>query len=299
MRSIVKKLSAQPFGSNTDTKQSYRVIGTTDIDGHGTKHGIADVDPFIFLDETCMRGDESWPFAKHPHMGLVAMTYMLSGEVKPWDNHTGVSAVNNSAGGLYYINSGRGILHEEEPIVSGGPLRWLQLWLNPGVYGELPKASKQLAHASTIPQYTDDSMTVRVVVGQYHDVNSPVHADWPIQYLHVFLKPSKKCVLDLGGSEWAAFIYVLEGNGQFGKNVEQAGRRDCLVLDNDSTDQIEVSNSNDNNNLEFVLVSGMPHRKPCYKLLGGGGALIHGDKKSVRVGMARYEDEQDRFGMME
>lgn len=38
MKSIAKKVPAQPFPSNTDTKQTYRVIGTTDINGKGTWH---------------------------------------------------------------------------------------------------------------------------------------------------------------------------------------------------------------------------------------------------------------------
>ena len=40
----------------------WRVIGTVDIDGHGTQHAIAHVDPFLLLDEAVIEGEISSSF---------------------------------------------------------------------------------------------------------------------------------------------------------------------------------------------------------------------------------------------
>ncbi len=274
MRSIAQVVSAKPFADNSEDKQSYRVIGTVDIDGKGTLHDIAHVDPFIFLDETCMKGREAWPFVKHPHAGLVAMTYLISGEIRSWDSHQGTQPFTNTAGGLYYINSGNGILHEEEALIENAPHRWLQLWMNPGLdLPQLPRASTQLIKADQIPVYETAAVTIRVVIGSVFGLTSPAKPDWPIQYLHVMLQPAASVTLPLAATSWQGFCYVLEGSGQFGAAGMVGNQRDCLVLDNKDADTFTVTNHH-TRLLEFVFLCGAPHHQHFYKILGGGGALI-------------------------
>ncbi len=298
MKSISKIVAAKAFTSNSDAKQSYRVIGTLDINGKGTQHAIADVDPFIFLDETSMRGDSPWPFPRHPHSGLVAMTYMLSGEMTPWDNRQGKNKNNNRAGGIYYINSGQGIVHEEEPVITGDRLRWLQLWINPGIYSDsLPEASTQMAPQAMIPVYREVGAEVRVVIGQAFNQESPIIPDWPIQYLHILLKPKQRIILPLPESVWQGFIYLLNGQGVFGQNQVKAEVRDCLVVGHEDVASIEAWNTSDTDALEFVFLCGKPHHKPFYKILGGGGALIADTEKNAHSSMQQYEANPDQFGL--
>jgi len=288
MRSIKAKFPALRFSDNTPEKQSYRVIGSVDIDGKGRAHDLAAVDPFIFLDETCLRSDSSWPFPKHPHCGLVAMTYLLSGELRSWDNVHGTQPLSNRAGGLYYINSGRGIIHEEQPISGGDDLRWLQLWVNPGVStSDLPVASTQLILPEQIPVYQSDEAIVRIVIGSAFCLQSPLNPDWPIQYLHVCLNPGASITLPIPTKTWQGFFYILQGSGQFGTTGITGKLRDCLVLGNEMTDDVEVSN-NQGDVLEFVFLCGQAHQKSFYKLLSGGGALIAESEAMVRAAGERY-----------
>ncbi len=297
MRTIAKKIPAQPFASNTEAKQSYRVIGTVDINHKGTEHPLADVDPFIFLDETIMRGDEPWPFPKHPHYGLVAMTYMLAGEMTPWDNKQGKNKNNNRAGGIYYINAGHGILHEEEPVISGGRLHWLQLWLNPNIYSDLlPDAFTIMKSPEEIPVYKSPESLVRIVIGSAFQLTSPLTSDWPIQYLHVQLQPDQTIELPLPEADWNGFIYVLNGTGEFGANKISAAKRDCLVLGNEISTKIAVINDSQSDVLEFVFLCGKPHLKPFYKILGSGGALIATSEEAARNAMHVYDNELNNFG---
>ncbi len=297
MKSIVKKVPAQSFKSNTPTKQSYRVIGTIDINGSGTAHPLADVDPFIFLDETCMRGDEAWPFPRHPHAGLIAMTYLLAGELKPWDNMQGKNPQTNKAGGFYYIHSGHGILHEEEPVVTGGPLRWLQLWMNPGITAESPvTTATQLIHADAIPVHETPEGSVRVIVGSAFEKTSPVTSDWPIQYLHVVIKPGQTMELPIADKTYHGFIYILAGQCKAGSNGMMAVQRDCLVLGTEEAGAVVVENTDDKLPLELVLISGKAQNKPFYKLLFGGGAVIAESAAAARKIEQRYKTSADKFG---
>lgn len=269
MRTIKQVIPANPFASNTVTKQSYRVIGTVDVNGKGMQHPLADVDPFIFLDETCMSGTEAWPFPKHPHRGLVAMTYLLAGELQSWDSINGKQPFTNRAGGLYYINSGTGLLHEEEPIIAGGPLRWLQLWINPGVDQLLPAPTTQLIKPEQIPVIESAAGKIRVLIGD----GSPAQADWPIQYWHVSVNPSQAMSLTIPAKEWSGFIYILQGSGRFGANQVAGKWRDCLVFGDELAELMTVANTS-TDVLEFVFLSGKPHGKPFYKFLVDGGAVI-------------------------
>lgn len=297
MKSIAKKVPAQSFKSNTPSKQSYRVIGTIDINGSGTAHPLVDVDPFIFLDETCMRGDEAWPFPKHPHAGLIAMTYLLSGELKPWDNKQGKNPETNRAGGFYYIHSGHGILHEEEPVVTGGALRWLQLWLNPGITSDTPvDAATQLVHANVIPVHETAEATVRVIVGSAYEKTSPVKSDWPIQYLHAIIKPGQKIELPLTDKSYNGFIYILSGKCKAGRNAMAAVARDCLVLGKEEVESIAIDNTDDSATLELVLICGKAQNKPYYKLLFGGGAVIAESAAAARKLEQRYKASAEKFG---
>ncbi len=296
MKSIAKKITAQPFSSNTDTKQTYRVIGTTDINGKGTEHPLADVDPFIFLDETRMSGTESWPFPKHPHCGLVAMTYLLSGELKPWDNQKGKASFNNHALGLYYINSGRGIVHEEEPQIASGELRWLQLWMNPGIYTDsFPQAFAKLIKPEEIPEHHTAEAHIRIILGEAYGKRSPLTPDWPMQYLHITLQPKHHIHIPLSQTDWQGFVYLLSGSGTFGTNNIIANKADCLVLGKEAAHELSVKNHT-TNPLEFVVLTGKPHNKPFYKILGGGGALIADTKENARAALQRFEHDGEKFG---
>jgi redox-sensitive bicupin YhaK (pirin superfamily) len=299
MSFIASKVPAISFTSNTEFKQSYRVIGTLDMHGKGTLHALADVDPFIFLDESNLSGNDVWPFAKHPHCGLAAITYLVSGEVKSWDNHQGKQAQNNRAGGIYFINSGRGILHEEEPLASGGPIRLLQLWINPGInQPELPLASTQLFQPEEIPVYQDQAAMVRVLIGNAYGLQSPFVTPLPMQYLHVELQHQQKIDLPVADHAWHGFVYILNGEGEFGDNCVHGSMRDCLVLETMrvSDQTLTVANVT-NEKLAFVFLLGKPHHQPFYKLLCAGGALVAGSEQAAEAAKLRYEQDPEHYGL--
>jgi redox-sensitive bicupin YhaK (pirin superfamily) len=297
MRSIVKAVQATPVVLSQSSIRLRRVIGTIDMDGKGTEHGIAEIDPFIFLDEAGFEGQISSSFQKHPHTGLTAVTYLLEGTVHAWDNIHGATPELNHAGGVYCVNAGKGIVHGEAPIEGSRKVRLLQMWYNPGIYElPLPEASYQLFQPNELPIYEDEQIWLKVIIGEAFQLISPVLTRWPIQYLHIKLAPQQAYTFNIPNPKWQGFIYVLSGQGTFGSNKIAGNEGQCLVLGREKSLSIPISNS-DSTPLVFILASGKAHGRPLIKLLGHGGAIVADTKAHARTWMQKYEKDPEHFGL--
>lgn len=295
MKKISRVVQATALKGNNEAREIWRVIGTTDIEHQGTLHAIEHIDPIIFLDEAKLHGDIPTAFKKHPHCGLAAISYLITGEFTAWDNLNGVLPDKTRSGGVYYVNAGRGIVHGEAAAEGNRNAHWLQLWINPGIHNKpLPKASYQLYQPQEIPVYTEDKLQVRIIIGSAFGKTSPVKSDVPLQYLHVQMDAHSKKIFYLPEPTWQGFIYVIKGNGQFGLEETVGKAQDCLVLDNDQ--QTEIITNSGTQPLEFILVSGLPHHREFFKLLGSGGALVCDTREEAYAAMQRFSVEGENFG---
>jgi redox-sensitive bicupin YhaK (pirin superfamily) len=219
LRTIKEVVPATKIEVNKPGLNLFRVVGTTDLDGRGTKHAISDVDPILFLDDAKLEGNISTAFAKHPHTGLTAVTYLLEGTMHAWDNLHGETKDLNHAGGVYIIDSGRGVVHGEAPTSENRKVRLLQMWFNPGIYqSPLPEASYQLFQPEELPIFADENLWAKVIIGKCFGISSPVQIRWPLLYLHLKLTRSQSYTLELPDKNWNGFIYVIKGAGRFGDN---------------------------------------------------------------------------------
>jgi len=296
MRTIKELVEVIPFGPKNEAMQLFRVIGTVDIDGQGTLHQLGQVDPFIFLDDAIIRGELPTTFKKHPHTGLIAVTYLLEGEMHAWDNIHGVTQDLNRAGGVYCVNAGRGIVHGEAPIEGVRQLRLLQLWYCPDIYqSQLPQASYQLFQPDKIPVYQDEKLWVKVIIGHAFNLSSPVISPWPIQYLHIKIAGGNNVDFTIPDSSWQGFIYVINGKGQFGANQVLGLEKQCLTIGLEKSTTLTVKNS-ESIPLEFILATGKPHHQSFVKLLGHGGAIVADTESHARDAMKLYEVDPENFG---
>ncbi|MDI9818868.1 MULTISPECIES: pirin family protein [unclassified Legionella] len=296
MRTISQVHDATPFGTDKKNLRLFRVIGSTDIDGRGTQHTLSEVDPFIFLDDALIEGELPTSFNKHPHTGLTAVSYLLEGTANAWDNIHGVAPNLNHAGGVYCINAGKGIVHGEAPTEGTRRLRLLQLWFNPGIYTlPLPKASYQLFQPNEIPCYENERLWVKIIIGTSFKETSPVDSPWPIQYLHIKLAARQSHLFTIPDMSWQGFIYIIRGEGIFGKNDIKGLAQQCLIIGKEQTDVIQINNPNDTP-LEFILATGQLHNKPFVKLLGHQGAIVAATEKQARNFMHEYEIDPENFG---
>ena len=184
-----------------------------------------EADPFLLFDD--FRGDHprdySAGFPWHPHRGIETITYVLAGTVEHGDSLGNHGILG--PGSLQLMTAGRGILHQEMPKGDGlGRMHGFQLW------GNLPRDLKMTAPRyqdiadADLPEVgDDDGSSIRVVIGEYRGVKSPVDgiAADP-QYLDVYVAPGKRKVFKVD-TRRRAFAYVFDGAGNFRDSATPEG----------------------------------------------------------------------------
>ncbi|PTE13629.1 pirin family protein [Pseudogemmobacter blasticus] len=262
-----------------------------------------EADPFLLFDD--FRGDHprdySAGFPWHPHRGIETITYVLAGTVEHGDSLGNRGILG--PGSLQLMTAGRGILHQEMPKGDAqGRMHGFQLW------GNLPKALKMTdPRYQDIPgvelpeRHEDDGSSLRVVIGDYRGVKSPVDgiAADP-QYLDVFVAPGKRKEFRVD-TRRRAFAYVFEGAGRFadaaapqGVRLEKevAGRevniRDLsgnrtLVRFGDG-DTVTVTAGPEG--VRFLLVSGAPIEEP----VAWAGPIVMNTEAELRQAFAELRN---------
>ncbi len=155
-------------------------------------------------------------FPWHPHRGIETITYVLAGTVEHGDSLGNRGILG--PGSLQLMTAGRGILHQEMPKGDAqGRMHGFQLW------GNLPRALKMTAPryqdmpAEALPErHEDDDTSIRVVIGDYRGVKSPVEgiAADP-QYLDIFVPAGKRKTFQGGDAAAGPLPMCLKGAGTF------------------------------------------------------------------------------------
>ncbi|KAF4093275.1 hypothetical protein AMELA_G00000250 [Ameiurus melas] len=216
---------------------------------------LKNLDPFLMLDEFCVRKPAGFP--DHPHRGFETVTYLLSGASAHEDfcGHCG----KLEAGDLQWMTAGRGVVHAEMPL-SDEPMRGLQLWVNLRKADKMVEPQYQELKNSQVPKPSKDGVTVAVISGEALGVKSKIYTRTPTVYLDFRLSEGAKHVqpIPLG---WTAFIYTLSGTVHTGpeeaqKEVEPHHTAvfedgDCIRVENKAA---EVAH--------FVLIAGEPIKEP-------------------------------------
>jgi len=250
------------------------------------------MDPFVFLDESLNpAGVAGLGGGGHPHAGLTAITYLSpdrkdhgmgpsqGGTLSPWDNLNGDSDCN-TAGSVYVISAGRGVVHDERNVTPEGfVMHQFQLWVDPGIAkfeqdGSSPHAHATLHSSAQIPVAkgvdlgpdtcssvsiteadenpspadSSDSSTntpsCRVMIGEQFGKISPVPSPVPggMLYLHLRL-PSAGSRVDVtvpGG--FRGLVYVVQGRATVGGTM--LSHRQCGILAPcDSTAHVSIGNA--------------------------------------------------------
>jgi len=165
------------------------------------------------------------------------------------------------AGGVYHVNTGAGVVHDEPfevagirprtkasftPAAPGGggftvaevetvseetPGSFMQLWWNsidmsapPGT--PLPPVVSELLAPEAVPLLIqpEDGIAIRVLAGIYRDSGNPMPSVGPtILLLHIRLQPGMEGRLGPIPHEYNGFAWVLEGSARVGGDTEEQG----------------------------------------------------------------------------
>lgn len=178
-----------------------------------------DASPLVLVDDFRVRGQ---PFGPHPHAGFSAVTYVFedsAGSLRSRD-----SLGNNivvGPGGIVWSQAGRGMLHEELPA-DDHELHGLQFFVNLHAANKMAAPEVLHLHSKDVPEWKSaGSDRVRVVVGSYEGLSSPLTPVEPFRLLDVTLRT--EVAVDLPKNQ-NAVIYVYEGNA-----VIRTGGREAAV----------------------------------------------------------------------
>ena len=172
------------------------------------------VGPWIFFDHmgpASLSPGEGINVRPHPHVNLATVTYLFEGHILHRDS-LGSNALI-APGDINLMVSGHGITHSERenPQTLNTPRRLdgLQLWLAlPAAVEEMDPAFFHY-DAAQIPEFSNDGVSARVLMGQAFGLTSPVQTYAQTLYVEVRLKMGRDLQVPMGVAERA--IYVCSG----------------------------------------------------------------------------------------
>ena len=226
------------------------------------------LDPFLLFDHFAFNDPIEGPiagFPTHPHRGIETVTYMLEGNTRHRDSLGNMGVIG--PGGVQWMTSGRGIMHEEMPKRGpNGRVNGFQLWVNLPAAEKMGQPRYQEVIDSEIPFVQNNGTAVRVVAGEYEGVQGPVGeiAAKPL-YMDVTLQPGSSFnqPVPVGHTTVA---YVFEGAGTFGLDKNNANgsaiEADAMVIFSDG-DEIRVTAAADSH-LRFMFMAGAPFGEPIF-----------------------------------
>ena len=271
-----------------------RLIGTTDIDGNGTSHEIADVDPIVLFDYVEFNSAMESEFRPHPHVGLTAMSFMpTQGSFNVWDSVNGDEDTSLHPGGLYYVHAGLPAFHHErvsdECAAEKMDIEFIQLVWNAT---DEDSVETVVIQPEDVPVVTTENATVRVLAGELFGVQSVqpfTHRN--IVYAYVQVNPGRSLELPVPVT-MRGVVFPIEGNLEV--NDVTINQQQMMIL-GEQDHQLLISNTDKNNVARFIIAAGEPLNKPFCKLLGLGGFIIGETEAELRSAMKEFSLQAEQL----
>ena len=271
-----------------------RLIGTTDIDGNGTSHEVADVDPIVLCDFVKINTSDESPFRPHPHVGLTAMSFLpVRGTWMAWDSLEGDSEQHLQAGGLYYVHAGTPAFHHEFPspdtVAAAMEVEFVQL-----VWNATDEADVRTVVLSPedVPVVTSAHCSVRVLAGDFCGVSAiQPFTHRKIIYAYVELDQGGRMDFPIPPT-MRGMLFVIEG--KLGVNDSTVDAEQMMII-GDEDAPLAVTNLDADRVTRFIVAAGQPVNRPFCKLLGLGGFIIGQTEEQVRSTMAELAETAEQI----
>lgn len=173
------------------------------------------VGPFIFFDQmgpARLGPGQGIDVRPHPHINLATVTFLFSGAIDHRDSLGTVQRIEPGAVNL--MTAGRGIAHSErspgDERAAGPHLDGIQTWLAlPRAKEEMPPDFEHVA-AGDLPELDADGIRLKLVMGDWEGLASPVTQHSPTIYAAIELAPGAALVVNHEADERA--LYLMEGD---------------------------------------------------------------------------------------
>ena len=232
-----------------------------------------EADPFLLMAEDFfVRGT----FGMHPHRGMETVTYVIEGKLEHSDNKTGGGEL--LPGDVQWMTAGRGIIHTEDPAV-GDTVRSLQLWVNLPSGKKMTEPRYQNMRAQDMPIREEEGATIRVFSGSSMGVTAATKNHVPVTMVELNVDAGATVMQDLPGS-YNGFLYIVEGQGTFGKDNIVGKEGQVLWLERGvDTEQSELT-IHATEQLRVVLYAGQPIGE---KVVARGPFVMNSDEEIVQA----------------
>lgn len=246
-----------------------------------------ELSPFLLLDYAAPRdfpGDgKRRGVGAHPHKGFETVTIAYQGEVEHRDSSGGGGKIG--PGDVQWMTAGDGIIHEEfhsgDFAKTGGPFEMVQLWVNlPAKYkSEAPHY--QTIPAETIPTATlgDNQGTLRVIAGQYLDLNGPAETYTPIDLWDIRVAADLKTTLPVKNGHTPGLL-VLNGAAKINDGDTQIAAGDFALFDSNREDII-LETTEDS---ALLLMAGEPIDEPVV----GQGPFVMNTREEIEEAFQQF-----------
>ncbi|EEA84980.1 pirin family protein [Peptacetobacter hiranonis] len=193
------------------------VKGFRAIDGAGVslvrvlgRDTVKEFDPILMLDSFDSINPEDYiaGFPMHPHRGIETISYVSSGKMKHRDSLGNEDTV--SSGEVQWMNSGSGILHEEQ-IPESDRLLGVQLWLNLPKDDKMSKPSYNSIKKEGIKEIDIDGGKIRLLAGDYNEFSGYKGEHLPLNYYDIHLDENAEITLNMDENE-SVMLFTLLGD---------------------------------------------------------------------------------------
>ncbi len=264
------------------------VKGSHQVDGAGVHlvrvfgyHDVKDFDPFLMLDAFDSKNplDYTKGFPYHPHRGIETITYLISGQIEHLDSLGNKGTINS--GECQWMTAGSGIMHQEMPKASEHMLGF-QLWLN------LPRKDKMTPpqyfdiRTNMIPTVEEANAKTKIISGEYKGKQGTKSKFVDATILDIHVNPNETFQMPTN-PESTLFVYIFEGDGQFGDNGAETIPFHTAVLFN-KAEEFLVKAGKDG--VRFVLCTGKPLNEP----IAWGGPIVMNTKDELDRAFQEYKE---------
>jgi redox-sensitive bicupin YhaK (pirin superfamily) len=276
----------------TQSSHFARVIGTTDFLGQGIVHPVADVNPFVLLDDApTMRKQGMPPFGLHPHHGLHVASLLWEGRIESRLAHEAEPTLCGPGPVVVSIFAGRGMAHEEKTHSDEATTMEQLIWLIPEEARSRPaKATLSKGKFTRV----GNGAEILVGVGKAFGIDSDVETHSPITVLMGRLLSGGHVSIPTipGGT----FFYAL--NGAVTANDQEVPEKTLAIVESGS-DDLHLRNSGAGE-VRFIFGNGARIEEPWVKLLTQNGFLLARDEAeakrqeaiSKKVGLSKYGSQE-------
>jgi redox-sensitive bicupin YhaK (pirin superfamily) len=196
-------------------------------------------------------------FPPHPHRGFQTVTYMLAGKMRHKDSVGNEGVIE--AGGIQWMNAGKGIIHEEMPEQQEGLLKGFQLWVNLPASEKMSAPNYQDISPSSVPSVAVGDAMVKVLAGVVDGVAGPVKTTAVAPTFVDVSLAAGEVSLPVSAAD-SAFIYVYQGDVRLlDSNETHALTEGELGVLTQKGDNVHLTTESET---KFIMVTGKPINEP-------------------------------------